>query len=96
MCGCVGMNFERTFSTRLSPALKRSSLVQNSLFPRAKVLVCSTVNVFVLCLDSGSEKKFGLSTHSKKLWCMSMLKVKFDRCCLGNVHFQGLLFSSYV
>ena len=50
---CV--KFERTFSTRLFPALKRSPLAQNAVVSNTKIVPPSTTNVFVFYFEGGFE-----------------------------------------
>ena len=54
-CGCVGLKFERTFSTRSFPALKPSALEQKCSSSTPKVFICSTINAFIFYLEGGLE-----------------------------------------
>ena len=73
----MGRKFEHTLSTRSSPALKRLSLkyrkknafcTKHIFSPRAKVFICSTINVFIIYLEGDSENlRKRMETREKKV-----------------------------
>ena len=55
MCSCVGLKFERAFSTLSSPALLVFVTSAKRVLPPRHMLVCSTKNAFVFYLEGGLE-----------------------------------------
>ena len=75
VCSCVGLKFERAFSTHLSPALKRSSLALNAFFPRAKT-VCLQRNKRVRLLFGRWFRKPRKITETNGKVSLSLISVK--------------------